>query len=223
MIPGALLRLAEVDLGALAENLDLLRGRLGADAAVDLRGDAWGHGAAGVRDTVARAGFRHVLDESTAGEVPGAIGAEAFGLADEVDGTVGAGLRPVLALTSVVIDVKAAAVGAGISYGYTYRTARATRIALVGAGYGDGLPRSASNRGPLQLAGRRFTIAGRMAMDAMAVDVGDAEVAAGDRAVVFGRGDDGAPTAAEWGRVVGRSAAEVVGRLQRRVPRRYLP
>ena len=88
--------------------------------------------------------------------------------------------------------------GQGVSYGHTYTTTGETTLALVPLGYADGVPRAASNIGPVRLAGANRRIAGRVCMDQIVVDCGDDEVAAGDVAVLFGPGDDGEPTADDW-------------------------
>src|SRR5699024_11338791 len=72
------------------------------------------------------------------------------------------------------------------------------RFALVPGGYGDGLPRAASNRAEVAIRGRRYPVVGRIAMDQMIIDIGagNDEVAIGDEAVIFG---PGGPSAADWG------------------------
>jgi alanine racemase len=96
----------------------------------------------------------------------------------------------------------------------------------VPLGYGDGLPRAAGNVGPLQVAGRRHTIAGRVCMDQVVVDLGErpdaASVSPGDPVVVFGDGTHGEPTAQEWAQAVDTISYEIVTRVGSRVPRRYV-
>ena len=136
------------------------------------------------------------------------------------------GLRPAMTLQGRLALVKPVAAGSGVSYGHAYTTSADTTLALVPLGYGDGLPRAASNVGPLQVAGRRHTIAGRVCMDQVVVDLGDrpdvADVRAGDRVVVFGDGARGEPTAQEWAEAVDTISYEIVTRIGSRVPRRYV-
>ena len=134
------------------------------------------------------------------------------------------GLRPVMTLVARLASVKRAPAGHGVSYGHTYRTSGATRLALVPAGYADGVPRAASGTGPVSIAGRRHTIAGRVAMDQFVVDLGPGgeggpDPAAGDEAVLFGPGDDGTPTAQDWAEAAGTICYEIVTRIGPRVPR----
>ena len=64
--------------------------------------------------------------------------------------------------------------GAGVSYGYTHRTEAATTLGLVGLGYADGVPRLGSNRAELAIDGTRHRLVGRIAMDQLVIDLGDA-------------------------------------------------
>jgi alanine racemase len=113
--------------------------------------------------------------------------------------------------------------GQGVSYGHTYTTAHETTLALVPLGYADGVPRSASNRGRVRVAGANRTIAGRVCMDQIVVDCGDDPVTAGDVAVLFGPGTDGEPTADDWAEAAGTINYEIVTRFGSvRVPRVYV-
>ena len=132
------------------------------------------------------------------------------------------GLRPAMTVRAPVLVAKRVPAGEGVSYGHTYVTPRETTLAVVPLGYGDGIPRHASNVGPVWLAGRRRTVAGRVCMDQIVVDCGDDPVAAGDVAVLFGPGDNGEPTADDWAAAVGTINYEIVTRMSTvRTPRRY--
>lgn len=139
----------------------------------------------------------------------------------EVGTAAGLGLRPAMTLSASLALVKRVPAGHGVSYGHTYTTAGETTLGLVPLGYGDGLPRHASGAGPVRVAGKRRTIAGRVAMDQFVVDLGGDEAEAGDRAVLFGPGDEGEPTAEDWARAAGTIAYEIVTRIGSRVPRVY--
>ena len=131
------------------------------------------------------------------------------------------GLRPAMTLASTVALTKRVPAGEGVSYLHRYVTERATTLALVPLGYADGVPRSATSLGPVQLAGRRRTIAGTVCMDQFVLDVGDDDVDAGDEVLLFGPGDAGEPTAQEWAELLGTISYEVVTRVGARVPRTY--
>ena len=131
------------------------------------------------------------------------------------------GLVPAMTLQAAIASVKRVAAGEGVSYGHTYTTAAETTLALVPIGYADGVPRHASNVGPVAVHGRRFTISGRVCMDQIVVDVGDLPVTAGDRAVLWGPGTDGGPTAQDWADVLSTIHYELVTRVGPRVQRTY--
>ena len=131
------------------------------------------------------------------------------------------GLRPAMTLASTVALTKRVPAGTGVSYLHRHVTERETTLALVPLGYADGVPRSATGLGPVQLGGTRRTIAGTVCMDQFVLDVGDDEVAAGDEVLLFGPGDAGEPTAQDWAEVLGTINYEIVTRVGARVPRSY--
>ncbi|MGW2628232.1 alanine racemase [Streptomyces chattanoogensis] len=132
------------------------------------------------------------------------------------------GLRPAMTLEASLASVKRAPGGHGVSYGHHYTTAGDTTLALIPLGYADGIPRNASGRGPVLVAGRRRTAAGRIAMDQFVVDLGGDRAAAGDTAVLFGPGDRGEPLAEDWAEAAGTIGYEIVTRIGTRVPRVYV-
>jgi alanine racemase len=132
------------------------------------------------------------------------------------------GLRPAMTVRARVTLTKRVPAGQGVSYGHTYFTDRETTLALIPLGYADGVPRHASNAGPVELGGKTRTIAGRVCMDQIVLDCGDDPVEPGDVATLFGPGDDGGPTATDWADVIGTINYEIVTRFgSPRVPRVY--
>ena len=131
------------------------------------------------------------------------------------------GLVPAMTLRSTIANVKRVEAGEGISYGHQYVTDRRTTLALVPLGYADGVPRAASNVGPVAIGGHRYTISGRVCMDQFVVDIGDVEASAGDEVVLFGPGRDGEPTAQDWADALDTIHYEIVTRVGVRVPRSY--
>lgn len=131
------------------------------------------------------------------------------------------GLRPAMTLVGRVAGVKRVPAGSGVSYGHTYVTDRETTLALVPLGYADGVPRAASSRAEVLLAGRRRRIAGRVCMDQFVVDLGDDVASPGDEVLLFGSGDAGEPTAQDWAELLDTISYEVVTRVGARVPRTY--
>ncbi|MFJ4850604.1 alanine racemase [Streptomyces sp. NPDC088733] len=140
----------------------------------------------------------------------------------QVGGPAEFGLRPVMTLSARLASVKRVPGGHGVSYGHHYTTPGDTTLALVPLGYADGVPRHASGTGPVLVAGKWRTAAGRVAMDQFVVDLGGDHAEAGDEAVLFGPGDRGEPTAEDWARAAGTIAYEIVTRIGSRVPRVYV-
>jgi alanine racemase len=98
-------------------------------------------------------------------------------------------LRPVMTLRTEVIAVKTVRAGEAVGYGGTWRASRATRMAVIAAGYGDGYPRSVPSGTPVLVNGRRAPLIGRVSMDMLTVDATDlACVATGDPVVLWGEG-----------------------------------
>ncbi|MFF5258845.1 alanine racemase [Actinomadura viridis] len=131
------------------------------------------------------------------------------------------GLRPAMTLVAGTALVKRVPAGSGVSYGHTYVTGRETNLAVVPAGYGDGIPRHGSGLLEVLAGGVRRRIAGRVCMDQFVIDLGDGTLAAGDEIVLFGPGDRGEPTAQEWADTLGTISYEIVTRIGSRVPRVY--
>ncbi|RII91708.1 tRNA (adenosine(37)-N6)-threonylcarbamoyltransferase complex ATPase subunit type 1 TsaE, partial [Clavibacter michiganensis] len=132
------------------------------------------------------------------------------------------GLIPAMTLEADVVSVKRVEAGHGVSYGLDHRTAGPSTLALVPLGYADGIPRIAAPLASVLLNGRRFPIAGRIAMDQLVLDVGDLPVEVGDTAVILGPGDRGEPTAEEWAGWAETIGDEIVTRVGPRVDRVHL-
>jgi alanine racemase len=97
------------------------------------------------------------------------------------------GLRAAMTLESTVIAVRDVATGERVGYGGVWCAQRASRLAIVAAGYGDGLPRSIPSGAPVLIGGHRAPLAGRVSMDMVAADITDLPpVAVGDRVELWG-------------------------------------
>ncbi len=140
---------------------------------------------------------------------------------DEVDQKA-VDLRPALSLVSHVSFVKEVEAGTPISYGGTFVSDRPMRVATIPVGYGDGYPRSLSNKGYVLIHGKRVRILGRVCMDQFMADVTDIpETAFMDRAVLVGRDGDEEITVDELADLSGRFNYEFVCCLGKRIPRIY--
>ena len=140
---------------------------------------------------------------------------------DEVDQKA-VDLRPALSLVSHVSFVKEVEAGTPISYGGTFVSDRPMRVATIPVGYGDGYPRSLSNKGYVLIHGKRARILGRVCMDQFMADVTDIpETAFMDRVVLVGRDGDEEITVDELADLSGRFNYEFVCCLGKRIPRIY--
>jgi alanine racemase len=132
------------------------------------------------------------------------------------------GLRPALTLAVPVIGIKSVSAGEGTSYGFTWRAEADTRLALLPIGYADGIERIASNNARVLLGGRLRPVVGRIAMNALSVEIGlDDDIRLGDEAVLFGDAAAGHPTVDDWAEATGTINYEVVARLSTRLPRTH--
>ncbi len=177
-----------------------------------------------VRSVGLEPGIRHLAASAAALDHPAArydmvrIGLALYGIAPErhLRGTLP--LVPAMQLSARVVGLKRVPAGSGVSYGYLHRTAEPTTLALVPLGYADGVPRAAVDA-PVRIGDAVHRVVGRIAMDQFVVDVGDAPVALGDQAVLWGDPAAGEPSVDEWADAAGTIAYELVTRLGRRVHR----
>lgn len=95
-------------------------------------------------------------------------------------------LQPAMTLSSRVMAIRELEAGEPVGYGATWRAEKNTRLAVVAIGYGDGYPRHAKNGTPVLINGQRFELAGRVSMDMITVDIGDAQVKVGDSVELWG-------------------------------------
>ena len=133
------------------------------------------------------------------------------------------GLTPAMTLTADLAVTKRVPAGQGLSYGHQYVTTQDTVVGLVPMGYADGIPRNATNVGPVSLGGARHTVSGRVCMDQFSLDLGPQSGArAGDAVTLFGSGESGEPTAQDWAEATDTISYEIVTRIGARVPRVYV-
>jgi alanine racemase len=153
-------------------------------------------------------------------------GIAAYGLDPAPGRSPDLGLRPAMTVTAPLALTKKIPAGAGVSYGHTWTAPSATQVGLVPLGYGDGVPRHASNAAEVWVDGKRHRIRGRVCMDQFVVelddDSGDGGPAAGDEVLLFGPGTAGEPTADDWARACGTIHYEIVTRIGGRLRRRYV-
>lgn len=106
---------------------------------------------------------------------------------------------PVLTFHTRLSLIKSLPKGHSVSYGRTHRLSKETRVGILAAGYGDGIPTAFSNSGHVLLRGKRCAILGRVTMDQTVIDLGDLpEAAVGDTATLIGDQGSEAITAREF-------------------------
>ncbi|HEY2983705.1 MAG TPA: alanine racemase [Jatrophihabitantaceae bacterium] len=130
-------------------------------------------------------------------------------------------LRPAMTLTAPLAQVRRVCAGTGVGYGHTWSAPHRTTLGLVPLGYGDGLPLLASGRAEVFVRGRRRPVVGRVSMGSLVVDLGDEPVVPGETATVFGPGDHGEPTVADWarwGQTIEHEIVVAVGARAHRTP-----
>ena len=128
-------------------------------------------------------------------------------------------LRPAMTLRTRVAHVRRLRAGDAVGYAALFRAERDTRVATLPVGYADGVPIAASNRGSVLIRGRRLPMIGRVSMDYVTVDAGDAPVEIGDDAILFGGDDAGRLPVEEAAAAAGTIAYELLVRVGARVPR----
>lgn len=132
-------------------------------------------------------------------------------------------LRPAMELVSHVVHVKWVDAGTPVSYGGTFVTAKRTRIATIPVGYGDGYPRSLSNKGYVLIHGKKAPILGRVCMDQFMVDVTEIEgVEFGDLVTLVGRNGEAFVTVELLSELAGKLRYEFICNFGKRVPREFL-
>ncbi len=194
-------------------------------AIFDLRADAYGLGLSNVRSIFDRLGLGvlsdgdHDLEQAVVSALGDHVGPEPA----VIPGEMVLGLHndgPGFArLSGTVVKVKQVPAGRRISYGYTYATSHESTVALVALGYADGIVRRASNRAPVRVNTQTGIIAGRIAMDQFVVDLGNAQIAPGDEAVLFGNPEHQEPSIATWSALTGVPALAIMSGLGNRVTR----
>jgi alanine racemase len=149
------------------------------------------------------------------------IGVYGYYPSDEVGRDVK--LVPVMSLRSRVARVATLQPGEGVAYNLTWRAERTSQVALVLAGYGDGLQRALSNRGIALVRGQRVPYIGRVMMDMLMLDVtGVPEVAVDDEVTLLGSQGNASFHADEMGKLAGTVSYEILTGLMERVPRLYI-
>ncbi len=132
------------------------------------------------------------------------------------------GLKPILELKTIIVNIRDVPKGTPVSYGPIFRTRRPSRIATLSVGYGDGYPRCLSNTGEVIVRGRRASIVGAICMDLMMVDVTNIPgISVNDTVTLIGREGNVEITCSELARRARTIIYEIICGIGPRVPRVY--
>jgi alanine racemase len=130
-------------------------------------------------------------------------------------------LTPIMTLGSRIVAVKGVRAGEGVGYGVKFHAERPTTIAIVPAGYADGLDLRLAGRGSVLIRGRRAPIVGSVCMDMLSVDVSGLEVSPGDEVVIIGSQGDDRIDVREMAAQIGTIPYEILCRIGARIERVY--
>lgn len=133
-------------------------------------------------------------------------------------------LRPVMSLRARLLNVRSIPPGVNVGYNASWVAKRPSHVAILAAGYGDGIHRSLGNRGSVSIRGYNAPIIGIVSMDVTMLDVTDVpDVAIGDIATVYGTDGDRVYPANVVARSIGTVTSDLISGVSRRVPRFYIP
>jgi len=130
-------------------------------------------------------------------------------------------LEPALSLHSRVVAVKGVRDGEAVGYGMTYRADGPRTVAVVPAGYADGVDWRLGNRGAVLVRGRRVPVVGRVSMDMLTIDVTGLDISPGDEVVLLGRQGEERLDVREVAATIGAIPWELLCRLGARIEREY--
>jgi len=133
-------------------------------------------------------------------------------------------VRPALTWKAAILAVKDLPAGSLVGYGGIFRAPRAMRIAILAAGYADGIPHRLSNKGRVIVKGHWAPIIGAVSMDLTTIDITECPegVKVGDAAILIGSEDGLSIDAQEIARTAGTISYSVLCGIHARVKRIYM-
>jgi len=133
-------------------------------------------------------------------------------------------LEPALSLRTRVVSLRDVAEGQGVGYNARFVARRPSRIAVLAAGYADGLLRRLGNCGRVIIRGQFAPLVGTISMDLSTADVtGIEEVRVGDVATIYGSDGSAGQHVSQVAHELGTVTSDLLCALGKRVPRFYLP
>ena len=150
------------------------------------------------------------------------LGIVLYGLKPDIANTLPDGIKPAMTWKTVVAMVKKIYPGETVGYGRTYTANSEIDVATLPVGYADGYNRLLSNRGYVEINGKKAPVIGRVCMDQITVDVtGIPNVKQGDEVILMGNGTSAALTADKMAQLTGTIGYEIVCDISNRVERIY--
>jgi alanine racemase len=132
-------------------------------------------------------------------------------------------LEPCLSLRARIISLRETPAGQAVGYGARFVTSRPSKIAVINAGYADGVVRARTNRGSALVGGHRVPLVGTISMDLTMLDVTDAPGAKlGDVVTIYGKDGQASIEVSEVAREIGTVTSDLLCALGRRVPKYYI-
>jgi alanine racemase len=129
-------------------------------------------------------------------------------------------LQPVLSVKARIDRVREIVAGTGVSYGYRFIADRDLRVATVGIGYADGIPRRLSGRMQVAIRGRLVPQIGAITMDRLVLDVSEfPDLQVGEIVTILGRDGSVQITADDWAKELGTISWEILCGFKHRLPR----
>ncbi|MDA9317268.1 alanine racemase [Puniceicoccaceae bacterium] len=168
------------------------------------------------------AGIESLNDESPFNAVR--IGLLQFGITSYPESVLGrAQVEPIFSFHARIGLIKELPMGTDISYGRTHQLKRDSTIAVLTAGYGDGVPLELGDKGTVLLHGQRCPILGRVTMDQTIIDITDCtEAAVADQVTLIGKNYGDKITTVDFSQLVGTIPWEALCSITKRVTRVYV-
>ena len=145
-------------------------------------------------------------------------GIMAYGYTPYKDRNSNYSLSPIMTLVTKVIHLKKVPKGTGISYNHTYITKKASILATIALGYGDGFPRSLSNKFHVTINNKNYPQKGTISMDLTVIEV-DKSVKIGDNVIIFGNKNKCVNDAKSLSQTINSISYEITTSLTSRVER----
>ena len=132
-------------------------------------------------------------------------------------------VKPALTWKTKILTVKDIPQGALVGYGGAFRAPEAMRIAILAAGYADGVPHRLSNRGKVIAGGKLVPIVGTICMDLTTIDISQTTaLRAGDEVTLIGREGDVSLDAQQIAQMAGTISYSILCGIGSRVERVYV-